>query len=136
MAPKVANGTMAPNVANGTMAPLDISETYLHNAQFTGTSGSAISDQAMVLDKAANGTLSPRRSLAAVGGIEAARDGVQAMLDGRFAGKIVLFPQLKGLPLMGLEELAAEHPEIGELMEDGYIWSDAAERAMIEKFWA
>ena len=122
-------------VANGTMAPLNITNVYLHNAQFTGTSGSAISDQALVLDKAVKGTLSPRRSLAAVGGIEAARDGVQAMLDGTFAGKIVLFPQLSGLPLLGLEELAEQYPKIGALMEEGNIWSGEAERAMIEEFW-
>ena len=57
------------------------------------------------------------------------------MLDGDFAGKIVLFPQLSGLPLLGLEELAEQYPEIGTLMEEGYIWSDEAERAMIETFW-
>lgn len=138
-----AGRLLAPNgmlvlfagVPNGTMAPLNLTDVYLHNAQFTGTSGSAISDQALVLDKAVAGTLSPGRSLAAVGGIEAARDGVQAMLDGSFAGKIVLFPQLTGLPLMGLEELAGKYPKIGALMEEGAIWTDEAERAMIEEFW-
>ncbi len=123
-------------VANGTYAPIDISDVYLHNAQFTGTSGSAISDQAMVLEKALQGTLSPRRSLAAVGGIEAARDGVQAMLEGRFAGKIVLFPQLSGLPLMSLADLGERYPSIGEAMEDGDIWSDEAEALLIETFWS
>ena len=123
-------------VPNGTFAPIDISDVYLHNAQFTGTSGSAISDQALVLEKARQGTLSPRRSLAAVGGIEAARDGVQAMLDGRYAGKIVLFPQLSGLPLMSLAELGERYPSIGAAMEDGDIWSDEAEELLIETFWA
>lgn len=122
-------------VANGTMAPLNLSDVYLHNAQFTGTSGSAISDQAIVLDKALAGTLSPSRSLAAVGGIEAASDGVQAMLDGTFAGKIVLFPNLSGLPLLGLAELAEQHPYIGEAMIDNTFWTDEAERRLIEAFW-
>ena len=81
-------------VANGTTGPLDMSRVYLSNAQYTGTSGSTIEDQALVLDKTAQGSLSPDLNLAAVGGIEAGRDGVQAMLDGRFAGKIVIFPKL------------------------------------------
>ena len=122
-------------VPNGTMAPLDLSQVYLHNTQFTGTSGSAVSDQALVINKALEGTLSPSRSLAAVGGIEAARDGVQAMLDGRFAGKIVLFPNLSGLPLMGLEELGEKYPEIGAAMEEGSIWTNEAEELLIKTFW-
>jgi threonine dehydrogenase-like Zn-dependent dehydrogenase len=122
-------------VPNGSMAPLDLSDVYLHNAQFTGTSGSKISDQAVVLGKAIAGKLSPQRSLAAVGGIEAARDGVQAMLDGTFAGKIVIFPQLTGLPLMGLPELGERYPDIGRHLEDGDIWTAEAEKAFIERFW-
>ena len=121
-------------VANGTMAPLNLSNVYLHNAQLTGTSGSSIDDQAMVLQKAVEGKLSPDRSLAAVGGIEAGRDGVQAMLDGKFAGKIMIFPQLTGLPLTGLDELAQQHPDIGALMAAGNLWSDEAEDLLLEKF--
>ena len=34
-------------VPNGTLVPLDLSKVYLHNAQYTGTSGSALADQAM-----------------------------------------------------------------------------------------
>ena len=37
---------MASTVPNGTFAPLDLSDVYLHNAQFTGTSGSTLDDQA------------------------------------------------------------------------------------------
>ena len=121
-------------VANGTMAPLNLSNVYLHNAQLTGTSGSSIEDQAMVLQKAVEGKLSPDRSLAAVGGIEAGRDGVQAMLEGRFAGKIMIFPQLTGLPLTGLADLAQNYPEIGAAMAPGNLWTDAAEDLLLEKF--
>src|SRR5690606_19394820 len=108
-------------------------DVYLHNAQFTGTSGSRLSDQRLVLDKAIAGQLSPERSLAAVGGIDAGRDGVQAMLEGRFAGKIVIFPQLDGLPLLGLDELADRYPSIGRHLDDG--WNHNAERELIETFW-
>lgn len=39
-------------VPNGTMAPLDLSAVYLHNAQYTGTSGLTIEDQATVMARA------------------------------------------------------------------------------------
>jgi threonine dehydrogenase-like Zn-dependent dehydrogenase len=121
-------------VPNGSMTLLDVSNVYLHNAQLTGTSGSRISDQEVVLAKAVAGELSPERSLAAVGGIEAAQDGVQAMLDGRFAGKIVIFPQLRGLDLMGIDELAERYPTIGQKLDRGR-WTVAAEAEMIATFW-
>jgi len=122
-------------VPTGSYAPLALTQTYLGNAQFTGTSGSHIADQETVLGKALAGLLSPERAVAAVGGIEAGRDGVQAMLDARFAGKIVIFPQLTGLGLLGLEELAERYPVIGGRLAGGGAWSRDAEAALIEMFW-
>ena len=119
-------------VANGTTGPLDMSPVYLSNAQYTGTSGSTLDDQALVLDKTAAGSLSPDLNLAAVGGIEAGRDGVQAMLDGRFAGKIVIFPQVAGMPLLGLDELADKYPEIGSALGPQGQWTSEAERRLLE----
>jgi hypothetical protein len=55
-------------VPNGTLAPLDLSNVYLHNAQYTGTSGLTLQDQRLVMDRALAGALSPGRSVAAVGG--------------------------------------------------------------------
>jgi len=138
-----ASALMAPDgmlvlfagVPNGTFGPLDLSQVYLHGAQFTGTSGSRIVDQQQVLEKAAKGKLSLEASLAAVGGIEAARDGLQALIEGRFAGKIVIFPQLTGLPLLELTELAEKYPGIGALMDEGHSWTRAAEAMLFETFW-
>ena len=119
-------------VANGTVGPLDMSQVYLGNAQYTGTSGSSIADQALVLDKAVEGTLSPDLNLAAVGGIDAGRDGMQAVLEGRFAGKVVIFPQVRGVPLLSLGELAEQYPSIGEALGERGQWTPEAERLLIE----
>lgn len=119
-------------VANGTMGPLDMSPVYLGNAQYTGTSGSSLEDQARVLAKAVEGTLSPDLNLAAVGGIDAGRDGMQAVLEGRFAGKVVIFPQLRGLPLLDLNELATAHPSIAGALGERGEWTREAERLLIE----
>ena len=119
-------------VANGTMGPLDMSQVYLGNTQYTGTSGSSIADQALVLDKAIEGTLSPDLNLAAVGGIDAGREGMQAVLEGRFAGKVVIFPQVTGVPLLSLGELAEQYPMIGEALGERGQWTPEAERLLIE----
>lgn len=122
-------------VPNGTLAPLDMNLIYLHNAQYTGTSGSRVSDQVLVIEKAQAHQLSPNRSVAAIGGLEAATDGMEAMMAGRYAGKIVIFPQLSGLPLTGLSELKDKYPDIAEALDPGDVWTNEAERRLIEKFW-
>ena len=123
-------------VANGTLAPLNMSDVYLNNAQFTGTSGSSIADQESVIQKALEGSLSPSRALAAVGGIEAGQDGVRALLEGDYAGKVMIFPQLHGLDLMGLDELAEKHPDIGEALGENNTWTLEAERLLFERYHA
>jgi hypothetical protein len=122
-------------VPNGTMAPLDLSEVYLNNAQFTGTSGLTLHDQRLVMDRALDGSLSPGRSVAAIGGMNVAPQGIEAMMDGRYPGKIVIFPQIPDLPLMGLDELAEKLPEIAALLDENGFWTNEAEAALIEKFW-
>jgi threonine dehydrogenase-like Zn-dependent dehydrogenase len=116
----------------GTRVALDLSPVYLHGAQYTGTSGSRIADQALVVSKTVSGELEPRRALAAVGGMETAAEALQALVDGRFPGKIVVFPQLLGLPLTAVTDLA-DDPEIGPLLGSGGSWTVAAERALFAR---
>ncbi|HYX10445.1 MAG TPA: alcohol dehydrogenase catalytic domain-containing protein [Candidatus Acidoferrum sp.] len=119
----------------GTRASLDLTPVFQHGAQYTGTSGSRIADQQRVVDKTLSGLLSPGRALGAVGGIEAARDGLQAMVDGRFAGKIVIFPQLRGLSLTSLQDLAAGDPAIAAALGPGPTWTRGAEAVLFAKYW-
>ena len=122
-------------VPNGTYAPLDLAKVYLHGAQYTGTSGSALSDQALVIEKTLRRRLSPARSVGAVGGMEAAVEGVRAMLDGRYAGKVIIFPQVEGLPLTGLDQLAAAAPSVAEKLGPDGVWTRDAEAALLERYW-
>ncbi len=121
-------------VANGTLAPLNMSNVYLHNAQYTGTSGSSIADQVSVIEKAKAGSLSPGRALAAVGGIEAGQNGVRALYEGHYAGKVMIFPQLSGLELTGLAELAEKHPEIADALGENNTWTKEAEQLLFELY--
>ena len=121
-------------VPNGTLAPLNMSNVYLHNAQYTGTSGSSIEDQVSVLAKATDGSLTPSRALAAIGGIEAGQDGVRALLEGDYAGKVMIFPQLSGLELTGLDELKDRYPEIGAALGPNDTWTPEAEQLLFEQF--
>ena len=120
----------------GTRAPLDLSRVFLHGAQYTGTSGSRIGDQQRVVDKTLAGELSPRHALAAVGGIEAAADGLHALMESRFPGKIVIFPQLRSLPLTSLEDLAAADPQIAAALGEDGAWTTEAEAVLFARYWS
>jgi L-sorbose 1-phosphate reductase len=119
----------------GTRAELDLSPVFLTGAQYTGTSGSRISDQELVIEKTRRGQLSPGRAVAAVGGIEAAADGLRALVEGRFPGKIVIFPQLRDLPLTSLEGLARDDAELARTLGEGGTWTTKTEALLFGRHW-
>ncbi len=122
-------------VPNGTLAPLNLSAVYLDNAQYTGTSGLTIHDQQQVLDLAGVGNLSPESIVGAVGGMLEAKEGIQALIEGRYSGKVIIFPQIHDLPLMGLGELKEKLPAVGAKLGPGDVWTNEAEKALIDELW-
>jgi threonine dehydrogenase-like Zn-dependent dehydrogenase len=122
-------------VPNGTMGRVNLSNVYLANAQYTGTSGLTIDDQALVMQRRMEGTLSPGRSVAAIGGLDTAPQAIQAVMEGRYPGKVVVFPQIRSLPLMGLKELKERLPEVAARLGDDLMWTNEAEQVLVEKLW-
>jgi len=122
-------------VPNGTMGMVNLSNVYLSNAQYTGTSGLTINDQALVMERRLEGTLSPGRSVAAIGGFETAVEAIQSVMDSKYPGKVVIFPQIHNLPLTSLKELEQRLPEVAAKLGEDMMWNSDAEEALIEKFW-
>lgn len=122
-------------VPNGTMGNANLSNVYLSNAQYTGTSGLTMDDQASVMERRLAGTLSPGRSVAAIGGMETAAEAIQSVIDSKYAGKVVIFPQLHNVPLTSLKDLDKNFPEVASKLGDGLMWTNEAEEVLIEKFW-
>lgn len=122
-------------VPNGVMGAVNLSNVYLSNAQYTGTSGLTIEDQASVMQRRMAGALSPSRSVAAICGLDSAAEAIESVITGKYPGKVVIFPQIKSLPLTGLKELQSTLPEVAEKLGEDLIWTNEAEQALIEKFW-
>jgi L-sorbose 1-phosphate reductase len=118
-------------VARGTTAELDLTDVYLQDVRWIGHSASAIEDLRDMLDLTESGTLSPNRSVAAIGCLSAARDGYQAVKDTRFPGKVVIFPNIKEMPLMALSELKAAMPSVYAKLKDGREWTRPAEEEFL-----
>jgi len=135
-AEKLAPGgmfNMFAGVARGTMARLNVSEIALRNVRYTGTSGSDIEDLKTTIRKTQEGTLAPNRAVAAIGGIEATWDGLEAVQEGRLTGKAVIYPHVMGLPLTKLEDLAEVEPEVASHLDDAGGWTKQAEEALLRR---
>ena len=117
----------------GTKAELDLSLVYAQDIRFVGTSGSRIRHLQRVLEKAQAGVLSPNRSVAAISGIPGAWEGLKAVREGRFPGKIVVYPQIEDLGLTPLSELREKLPAVYARLEPGEMWTKAAEEELLRE---
>jgi len=98
---------------------------------FIGTSGSTLEDMKRMLEKAESGRLDTNLSVAAVCGLAGATDGIRAVENRSIAGKIVVYPACKDLPLVPLEKMSEEMPAVAECLNDG-LWTPDAEKKLIE----
>ena len=69
--------------------------------------------------------------VAAIAGLEGVADGLRAVADGEFAGKIVIYPQIKPLPVTPLSELAEKLPTVYAKLGEGEIWTNEAEAELL-----
>jgi threonine dehydrogenase-like Zn-dependent dehydrogenase len=118
-------------VGRGTMAPLDLGEAYLRQTRVIGHSASSIDDLREMLFLAETGSLSPNRSVAAIGSLDAARNGMQALLDTTYPGKVVIYPHIKPLPLTAIGDLKETLPAVYALLKDGREWTNEAEAELL-----
>jgi threonine dehydrogenase-like Zn-dependent dehydrogenase len=118
-------------VARGTVVNLDLSGAYLRNTRIIGHSASTIDDLRLMLHQAESGALSPNRSVAAIGSLGAARDGLHAVQDTSFPGKIVIYPQIKEMPLTALPALKDTLPTVHARLRNGREWTVEAEEEFL-----
>jgi threonine dehydrogenase-like Zn-dependent dehydrogenase len=130
LAPKGVMNIFA-GVARGTMADLDLSDAYLRDVRVIGHSASTITDLRLMLTQAETGLLSPNRSVAAIGSLSAVRDGLEAVLDTTFPGKVVIFPNIKEMPLTALSALREAMPTVYARLKDGREWTVEAEQEFL-----
>lgn len=121
-------------VARGTTAEVDAGDIALRGIRLVGSSGSGIEDLKQTIHLSQTGQLSPSRAVAGIGGMEAAWDGMEAVRDGTFAGKIVIYPQVAGLPLTRLEDLEQVLPDVAARLGPALEWTSEAEQALLAHF--
>jgi threonine dehydrogenase-like Zn-dependent dehydrogenase len=117
-------------IPKGQKAPLDLTPLASRHMRIVGSSGSTMDDIAECLRLVAEGALPARKVIGAIAGLNALPEALQAVQTHRYPGKVVLFPQLPDLPLIGLTELHERLPEVAAHLEAGRYWTRDAERAL------
>ena len=111
------------------MATLDLSDSVSEaDMRVIGHSASRIDDLRLMLYQAETGALSPNRSVAAIGSLDAARDGMQAVKDTTYPGKVVIYPHIKPLPLTASPDLKEKLPTVYARLKDGREWTKRRRR--------
>jgi len=100
--------------------------------RFIGHSGSALDDQKAVVERCLANQLDTNLSVAAIAGLNDIPNGIRAMKDSVYPGKIVIYPQFPDLPLTGLPVLKEILPEVAGLLGENDTWNGAAEDALFE----
>lgn len=118
-------------VPEGTMAQLDLSRICLKQHRYVGSSGSRVSDLVDTLRMTEEGEISTSDSCAAIGGMNALHEAVEAVKTGRFPGKTVIFPQIENLPLTVLTDLHTTLPNVAAKLREGRFWTKEAEDELL-----
>lgn len=118
-------------VNRGTMTNLDFNDMLDRDVRIIGHSASSVDDMKLMLRDTEAGVLKPNRSVAAVGSLEAAKVGLQALKDATYPGKVVIFPNIKYLPITSLPELKDRLPTVFAKLKNGREWCMEAEQEFL-----
>ncbi|MCH8119629.1 MAG: alcohol dehydrogenase catalytic domain-containing protein [Planctomycetes bacterium] len=114
-------------------ARIDLDAYIEKQLYFIGTSGSTLEDMKRMLEKAESGRLDTNLSVAAVCGLAGATNGIRAVENRSIAGKIVVYPACKDLPLVPLEKMNEKMPHVAQCLNDG-LWTKEAEQKLLEMY--
>jgi len=120
-------------VGIGSMADIALRD-LCRGIKIIGSSGSRISDLRKVLEMVERSELNTNLSIAAIGGLGAAREGLEGVNTARYPGKTVIYPQIPNLPLMPVEEVEERIPELKGKLGPHAAWTKEAEQALLEKY--
>lgn len=114
-------------------AEIDLDAYIEKKLYFIGTSGSVLEDMKLVLAKVESGRLDTDLSVAAICGLDGAVEGIRAVEKALIPGKILVYPQCKGLGLITLDTLGEALPDVAKCLENG-VWTKKAEEKLLGIF--
>ena len=86
------------------------------------------------LQMAISSDFRPQNAMAAVGGMNALKEGLEAVAAGRFPGKIVILPGCPDLPLTEIAELGRLDPALPATLDENGAYTKATEEHLLQKW--
>lgn len=117
-------------IARGTSVNLDFSRVVFDHVRYIGHSGSGLEDMQLTLGKIESGELNAKRTVAAIGSLHFGRDGLRAVHEAKYPGKVVIFNHIKEFPVTPLSEFEKVLPSVAALFDHGE-WTNEAEKEFL-----
>ncbi len=103
-------------------------------ARFIGSSGSLTEHLRQTLAAVEAGELNPATALAAVGGMNALKKGLDAVVNATFPGKTVIFPNCEDMPLTPIGEIASMAEGLGKTLDANGFYTKETEDKLFKVF--
>jgi threonine dehydrogenase-like Zn-dependent dehydrogenase len=120
-------------VAAGKGGETDLDAYIRKGLYMFGTSGSVMDDMRIVLGNVQSGALDTNVSVAAISGLDGAVEGIRMVERQEIPGKIMVYPQCKGLEVTRIEKLNEVLPGVAAKMNNG-VWTKEAEEALLARY--
>ena len=102
--------------------------------RFIGSSGSKTAHLRHTLQLAESGQLKPVTALAAIGGMRSLKEGLEAVINAKFPGKTVIFPNCENLPLTPVQEIAKLADGLEETFDDNGFYTAETEKKLMGNY--
>ena len=102
--------------------------------RFIGSSGSKTEDLRHTIRMVEEGKLNPVSALAAIGGMNVLKEGLDAVANARFPGKTVIFPNCENMPLTSVDSIAKLADGIEKTLAKDGTYTLETEKVLFDKY--
>ena len=120
-------------VSRGTIVKLNVKETAARSVRYIGSSGSSLDDMVYTLRKVESGELDTDGAVAGVSGMNDVWNGIDAVRNASFPGKIVVYPHVGHADLTSLKDLKGAFPGVASRLSKNGNWNREAEKAFLDE---
>jgi threonine dehydrogenase-like Zn-dependent dehydrogenase len=118
----------------GKEGDLNVKSIVAGGVRYIGSSGSKTAHLRHTLNLAESGALKPVTALAAVGGMKSLKEGLQALIDAKYPGKTVIFPNCPDMPLTAIDDISELAEGIEETLDNNGFYTLETEKKLFEKY--
>ncbi|MBR0458695.1 MAG: alcohol dehydrogenase catalytic domain-containing protein [Victivallales bacterium] len=118
----------------GTPAPFAIGDFVERGIRLIGSSGSTFEDMQDTLQLSISSDFKPQTALAAIGGMNALKQGLEAVANGTFPGKTAILPSCPNLPLTPISELSTLDERLPQTLDHDGNYTKDTENLLLERW--